>query len=152
MKAEPAPLKLRNLTKAKSKPKEQEEEKPDEFDEFSLDEAPSLRLVFDVRSMTSFSSSKIDLLTCQKLFVSIKGDRVKEKIDAKVESKVDEKKSVTKSGREKRFFKSRKEEPKYVIPSFTEETEKTDAAVFKMPSVPIATDTEIPGLVLKFSN
>ena len=48
MKAEPAPLKLRNLTKAKSKPKDQEEEKQDEFDEFGLDEAPSLRLVFEV--------------------------------------------------------------------------------------------------------
>ena len=76
---------------------------------------------------------------------------MKEKIDAKVESKVDEKKTVTKSGREKRFFKSRKEEPKYVIPSFTEESEKADAAVFKMPSVPMATDNQIPGLVASFN-
>ena len=140
MKAEPAPLKLRNLTKAKSKPKDQEEEKQDEFDEFGLDEAPSLRLVFHQLLLYI-------ILQFEKLTPSIKSDRVKEKIDAKVESKVDEKKTVTKSGREKRFFKSRKEEPKYVIPSFTEESEKTDAAVFKMPSVPIATDNQIPGLV-----
>ena len=112
------PLKLRNLTKAKTEPAKQVEK--DEFDEFGIcDDAVSLS--------------------------TPKTDRVKETVD-EVPIEVKEKKAKG-GGREKRFFKGKREEPKYVIPSFGEEQQQQQS-VFKMPTVPTMDDGTEPEVAI----
>ena len=114
------PLKLRNLTKTK-KPKEPEKDPFD--DEFGLgDDEPQV----------SLSQPKIDA-------------RVKEKIDEPNEAKD---KKTKGGGREKRFFKGKREEPKYVIPSFGDEQQQQQQPVFKMPTVPTIDDQNEPDVAI----
>ena len=66
--------------------------------------------------------------------------KTQERVAEPIEKVKTEDKKQIKSGRERRFFKGRKDGPKYVMPTFNEEEKKEEVTVFKMPQIPMETD------------